>query len=319
MRLAILDDYEDAALRMADWDSLGDHVRIDVYRDHLTKRDELADRLSPYDILVIMRERTPFPRSLIERLPNLKLLVTTSVKNRSIDLAACGERGIVVCGTESSRNAPAELAWALILSLLRRIPQHDRALRRGLWGGDGIGSGIEGKVLGVLGLGKTGKPVARVGLAFGMKVVAWSQNLTAEQASAAGAVRMEKDELFKTADIITIHLVLSNRTQGLIGAREIGLMKPSAYLINTSRGPIIQEEALIDALTANRISGAGLDVFDTEPLPRDHPFLSLPNTVLTPHVGYVIEGSFRTYFTQAKEDVDAWLAGRPIRVLEQDK
>jgi len=318
MRLAILDDYEDAALRMADWGSLGDHIRIDVYRDHLTKGDELADRLSPYDILVIMRERTPFPRSLIEQLPNLKLLVTTSAKNRSIDLAACHERGIVVCGTESSRNAPAELAWALILSLLRRIPQHDRALRRGLWG-DGIGSGIEGKVLGVLGLGKTGKPVARVGLAFGMKVVAWSQNLRAEQASAAGAVRVEKDELFQAADIITIHLVLSERTKGLIGAHEIGLMKPSAYLINTSRGPIVQEKALIDALTANRIAGAGLDVFDTEPLPRDHPFLSLPNTVLTPHVGYVIEESFRTYFTQAKEDVDAWLAGRPIRVLEEGK
>ena len=318
MRLAILDDYEDAALRMADWGSLGDRVRIDVYRDHLTKGDELADRLSPYDILVIMRERTPFPRRLIEQLPNLKLLVTTSAKNRSIDLAACHERGIVVCGTESSRNAPAELAWALILSLLRRIPQHDRALRSGLWG-DGIGSGIEGKVLGVLGLGKTGKPVARVGLAFGMKVVAWSQNLRAEQASAAGAVRVEKDELFKTADIITIHLVLSERTRGLIGPHEIGLMKPSAYLINTSRGPIVQEKTLIDALTANRIAGAGLDVFDTEPLPRDHPFLSLPNTVLTPHVGYVIEESFRTYFTQAKEDVDAWLAGRPIRVLEEGK
>ncbi len=318
MRLAILDDYEDAALRMADWSSLGEHIQTDVYRDHLTNGDQLADRLFPYDILVIMRERTPFPRSLVEGLPNLKLLVTTSAKNRSIDLAACGERGIVVCGTESSRNAPAELAWALILSLLRRIPQHDRALRRGVWG-DGIGSGVDGKVLGVLGLGKTGKPVAQVGLAFGMKVLAWSQNLTAEQASAAGAVRVEKDELFTTADIVTVHLILSDRTRGLIGAHEIGLMKPSAYLVNTSRGPIIQEKALIDALTANRIAGAGLDVFDTEPLPRDHPFLTLSNTVLTPHVGYVIEESFRTYFTQAKEDVDAWLAGRPIRALEQDK
>ncbi len=318
MRLAILDDYEDAALRMADWSSLGEHIQTDVYRDHLTNGDQLADRLFPYDILVIMRERTPFPRSLVEGLPNLKLLVTTSAKNRSIDLAACGERGIVVCGTESSRNAPAELAWALILSLLRRIPQHDRALRRGVWG-DGIGSGVDGKVLGVLGLGKTGKPVARVGLAFGMKVLAWSQNLTAEQASAAGAVRVEKDELFTTADIVTVHLILSDRTRGLIGAHEIGLMKPSAYLVNTSRGPIIQEKALIDALTANCIAGAGLDVFDTEPLPRDHPFLTLTNTVLTPHVGYVIEESFRTYFTQAKEDVDAWLAGRPIRALEQDK
>lgn len=318
MRLAILDDFENVALRMADWGSFGAEIEIDVYRDHLTEGDELVGRLLPYDIVVIMRERTPFPRSLIERLPNLKLLVTTSAKNRSIDLAACGERGIVVCGTESSKNAPVELTWALILSSLRRIPQHDRAVRKGIWG-DGIGSGIEGKVLGVLGLGKKGKRVAQVGLAFGMKVVAWSQNLTSEQASAAGAVRVDKEQLFRTADIITIHLVLSDRTRGLISAHEIGLMKPSAYLINTSRGPIIQEKALVDALKENRIAGAGLDVFDTEPLPRDHPFLSLPNTVLTPHVGYIIEESVRTYFTQAKENVEAWLAGKPIRVLELGK
>ena len=314
MRLAVLDDYEDAALNLADWGSLRGALEIDVYRDHLPESDGLAARLLPYDILIIMRERTPFPRSLIERLPNLRLLVTTSAKNRSIDLTACRDKGIAVCGTESSKDAAVELTWGLILSSLRRIPQHDRAVRNGMWG-DGIGSGIDGKVLGVLGLGKKGKRVAQVGLAFGMKVVAWSQHLKAEDAAAVGVVRVEKDELFKTADIITIHLVLGDRTSGLVGADEIGLMKPSSYLINTSRGPIVQEKALIAALKENRIAGAGLDVFETEPLPRGHPLLSLSNVVLTPHVGYVTQESFRTYFTQAKEDVEAWLAGEPIRVL----
>ncbi len=314
MRLAVLDDYEDVALRLADWGSLRGALEIDVYCDHLTERDELIARLLPYDILIIMRERTPFPRSLIQQLPNLRLLVTTSAKNRSIDLAACHDREIVVCGTESSKDAAVELTWGLILSLLRRIPQHDRAVRNGVWG-VGIGLGIEGKVLGVLGLGKKGRRVAQVGLAFGMKVVAWSHHLTSEDAAAVGVVRVEKDELFKTADIITIHLVLSDRTRGLVGADEIGWMTRSSYLINTSRGLIVQEKALIEALKENRIAGAGLDVFETEPLPRGHPLLSLSNVVLTPHVGYVTQESFRTYFTQAKEDVEAWLAGKPIRVL----
>jgi phosphoglycerate dehydrogenase-like enzyme len=315
MQLAILDDFEKVALELAPWDKLGVDMKIDVFNDHLLEEDALVDRLLPYDILVIMRERTPFPKSLIERLANLKLLVTSGRVNRAIDLAACQQNGVVVCGTESSKNAPAELAWGLILSLVRRIPRQDRAVRHGIWG-DGIGTCLEGKVLGILGLGKLGSQVARVGLAFGMQVIAWSQNLTREKAEAVGAVCVKKEDLFKSADVVSIHLVLSSRTRGLIGTHEIGLMKPSAYLVNTSRGPILQEAALIEALREGRIAGAGLDVFDDEPLSTDHPYVSLPNTVLTPHIGYVTRESFRTYFNQALEDVAAWLAGKPMRVIE---
>lgn len=318
MRLAILDDYEKVALELAPWGNLGPDIKIDVYNDRLVKKDALVNRLLPYDILVIMRERTPFPQRLIERLSNLKLLVTTGRLNRAIDLAACHKNGVVVCGTESSKNAPAELAWGLILALARRIPQQDRSVRQGIWG-DGIGTGLEGKVLGILGLGKLGTQVARVGLAFGMQIIAWSRNLTQEKAAAVGAVRVEKDELFTRSDVISIHLVLSDRTRGLIGAHEIGLMKPSAYIVNTSRGPIVQEAVLIEALRKGRIAGAGLDVFDDEPLPPDHPYVSLPNTVLTPHIGYVTKESFRIYFNQALEDVAAWLTDKPVRVIEPGK
>ena len=314
MRLAIIDDYEEVALTMGDWDSLGPEIDMDIYKDHLTEERALVDRLLPYDILIIMRERTPFPRSLIEQIPSLKLLVTTGHRNKAVDLIACTEKKIVVCGTESSKSAAAELTWALILSTLRRIPQMDRTTRAGRWGDD-IGAALDGKVLGVLGLGRLGTQVTRVGLAFGMQVVAWSQNLTPERASEVGAVRVEKDELFATADIITIHLVLGDRTRKLVGAHEIGLMKPSAYLINTSRGPIITEKALIAALSENRIAGAGLDVFETEPLPPNHPFLTLSNTVVTPHIGYVTRENFQTFFKQATEDIAAWLNGQPIRVL----
>lgn len=315
MKLAILDDYENVALKLADWDSLGPEIEIDVYHDHLAKQEPLVQRLLPYDILVIMRERTPFPGSFVRQLPNLKLLVTTGGKNRAVDLDACSKKGIVVCCTEASKTAPAELTWALILSTLRRIPQQDRATREGQWG-SGIGSGLAGKTLGVLGLGKQGTQVAHVGLAFNMKVIAWSQNLTPEKAAAAGVLRVEKDELFSTADVLSVHVILSDRTRGLIGARELGLMKPSAFIINTSRGPIIEEKALIDALQQNRIAGAGLDVYETEPLPADHPLLSLSNTVITPHIGYITTEGFGIYFSHAKEDVDAWLAGKPIRVLK---
>jgi phosphoglycerate dehydrogenase-like enzyme len=314
MRLAILDDHEGVALELADWESLGPDIHIDVYRDNIKDENILADRLRPYQILVIMRERTPFPRSLIERLDKLKLLVTTGARNLAIDLSACREKGIVVCGTDSSKTAAAELAWALILAALRRIPQHDRAVREGRWV-DAIGSGLAGKALGVLGLGKLGAQVARVGLAFGMEVIAWSQNLTPQRAAEVGVVRVEKNEFFATADIISIHVILSERTRGLVGAHEIGLMKPQAHLINTSRGPVIEEKALIEALREKRIAGAGLDVFEMEPLPTDHPFLTLDNVVLTPHIGYVTREGFRTYFTEACADVSAWLSGRPVRVL----
>jgi phosphoglycerate dehydrogenase-like enzyme len=314
MRLAILDDYEKVALKLADWGSLGYDIKIDVFHDNIKEEGALVERLLPYDILIIMRERTPFPRRLIEKLSSLKLLVTTGARNLGIDLAACEEKGIVVCGTGSSSGAAAELAWALILSTLRRIPQLDRATRAGRWG-NGIGSGLSGKVLGVVGLGKLGTQVARVGLAFGMKVIAWSQNLTEERAAEAGAARVEKEELFSVADIVTVHLVLSDRTRGIIGPPELGLMKPTAYIVNTSRGPIIDEKALIKVLQKDRIAGAGLDVFETEPLPANHPFLSLTNTVITPHVGYVIREGFKIYFEHALEDVAAWLAGGPIRTL----
>jgi phosphoglycerate dehydrogenase-like enzyme len=314
MRLAVLDDYEGVALELADWESLGPEIDIDVYRNNITDENELAARLLPYDILVIMRERTRFPRSLIGRLENLKLLVTTGKRNLAIDLSACREKGIVVCGTASLKTAAAELAWGLILATLRRIPQHDRALREGRWV-ETIGSVLAGKTLGVLGLGKLGAQVARVGLAFGMSVIAWSQNLTPQRGEEVGVARVEKNEFFATADIITIHVVLSERTRGLVGAHEIEAMKPGACLINTSRGPVIEEKALIEALRSNRIAGAGLDVFDMEPLPPDHPFLTLSNTVVTPHIGYVTREGFRIYFQEACEDVSAWLSGRPIRVL----
>jgi phosphoglycerate dehydrogenase-like enzyme len=316
MRLAILDDYEGVALELADWNSLGPAIQIDVYQDNIKEEGILAKRLLPYHILVIMRERTRFPRSLIERLSNLKLLVTTGGRNLAIDLTACKEKDIVVCGTDSSKTAAAELAWALILASLRRIPQHDRAVRAGRWV-ETIGSGLAGKVLGVLGLGKIGAQVAHIGLAFGMKVIAWSQNLTAQRAAEVGAIKVEKNEFFATADVISIHVVLSERTRGMVGVHEIGMMKPEAYLINTSRGPVVEEKALIEALRTKRIAGAGLDVFEVEPLPPEHPFLSLDNIVLTPHIGYVTREGFRTLFMGACEDVSAWLSGKPVRVLTQ--
>ncbi len=314
MRLAILDDYENLAMASADWGSLGADVAIDVYHDPVRDENLLAGRLRPYEVLVIMRERTAFPGRLIERLPRLKLIVTTGSRNLAIDMAACKARGITVCGTASSRTAAAEHAWGLILATVRNIPRHDRAVRAGGWT-EAVGSGLAGQVLGVLGLGKLGAQVARVGRAFGMEVIAWSQNLTAERAAEAGALRVDKNDLFARADILTIHLVLSERTRGLVGAPEVGRMKPGAYLINTSRGPIVEEEALIAALREKRIAGAGLDVFATEPLPPGHPFTLLSNTVLTPHVGYVTRENFKTYYAEACEDVAAWRAGGPMRVL----
>ena len=313
-KLAIIDDYEELALKLGDWDSLPQTIHIDVFKDHLGDESAIADRLLSYEMVMIMRERTPFPRSLIEKLSNLKLLVTTGPRNNAIDLAACSDKGIVVCGTESGKNPPSEHTWGLILALLKRIPQADRDTRRGLWGG-AVTTELYGKTLGILGLGRIGAKVAQVGLTFGMKVIAWSQNLTESRASEVGAVRVEKDKLFAESDILSIHLVLSDRTRGLVGEREIGLMKPDAYIVNTSRGPIIQETALIKALKEEKIAGAGIDVFDIEPLPSGHPFLTLTNTVITPHIGYVSRENFQTYFKHASEDVAAWLNGQPIRVL----
>ena len=313
-KVAILDDYQSVALDMAEWDSLPDDVSIDVFEDHLSVEDDIAARLALYDIVVAMRERTPFQRSLLERLPNLRLLVTTGMRNASIDIAAASDNGVIVCGTDGVPYPTAELTWGLILALFRKIPAEDRATRDGRWQVT-MGEGLHGKTLGLLGLGRLGSQVATVGAAFGMNPIAWSQNLTAERAAEFGATHVTKSELLSRSDVVTIHLVLSGRTRGLIGADDLALMKPSAYLVNTSRGPIVDETALIDALKAGSIAGAGLDVFDIEPLPADHPLRSLPNTVLTPHMGYVTEQTYRVFYGDAVENIKSYLNGNPARVI----
>ena len=313
-KVAVLDDYQSVAHDMAHWNSLPEGVSIDVFQDHLSDEDDIATRLAPYDIVVAMRERTPFPRSLLERLPNLRLLVTTGMRNASIDVAAANDHGITVCGTDGVPYATAELTWGLILALLRKIPTEDRATREGRWQVT-VGDGLHGKTLGVVGLGRLGSQVATVGAAFGMNLIAWSQNLTSERAAEFGATLVTKGELLSTSDIVTIHLVLSDRTRGLFGADELSSMKPSAYLVNTSRGPIVDEPALIDALRSGTIAGAGLDVFDIEPLPLDHPLRSLPNTVLTPHLGYVTSETYRVFYGDAIENIQAFLDGNPLRVI----
>jgi phosphoglycerate dehydrogenase-like enzyme len=313
-RVAILDDYQGVALLLADWSTLA--ADVTVFRDHLADEDRVAARLADFDVVVAMRERTPFPRTLLERLPKLRLLVTTGMRNASIDLRAATDRGVVVCGTGGVPSPTAELTWALILALMRHVPQEDRATREGRWQ-ETLGITLAGKTLGVLGLGQLGSRVARVGRAFEMDVLAWSQNLTAEKAASVGAtLAAGRDEVLTRADIVTIHLVLSDRTRGLLGARELALMRPTAYLVNTSRGPIVDEEALIAVLRAGAIAGAGLDVFDEEPLPLDHPLRRLSNTVITPHLGYVTEETYRVFYPQALEDVRTFLAGAPVRVLK---
>ena len=313
-RVALLDDYQGVALRMADWKSLPAGTDVVAFSDHLADEGALATRLVDFDIVMAMRERTAFTRSLLERLPKLRLLITAGMRNASIDMKAAAERGVLVCGTAGLPYPTAELAWGLILGLMRRIPAEDRATREGRWQVS-LGLGLNGKTLGVLGLGTLGSRVAKVGRAFEMEVLAWSQNLTRARAEEGGATLVAKDELLARSDIVSIHLVLSERTRGLLGARELGLMKRSAYLVNTSRGPIVDEAALIDALRNGIIAGAGLDVFDPEPLPADHPFRSLPNIVVTPHLGYVTEETYRVFYGHALEDVQAFLRGAPVRVL----
>ena len=316
-RVAVLDDYQGVALEMADWSSLQDGpngVEVDVFSDHSSDEDDVAERLRPYDAVVAMRERTPFRRGLLERLPNLRLLVTTGMRNASIDVGAATDNGVTVCGTNGLPYPTAELTWGLILALARKVPTEDRATREGHWQVT-MGEGLQGKTLGVLGLGNLGSQVATVGVAFGMRVIAWSQNLTAERASQFGAGLVSKEDLLRSSDILTIHTILSRRTRGLIGADELAMMKRSAYLVNTSRGPIVDEEALIAALRSGAIAGAGLDVFDVEPLPLDHPLRSLPNTVLTPHMGYVTSETYRIFYSDAVEDIRAFLVGAPVRVI----
>jgi phosphoglycerate dehydrogenase-like enzyme len=313
--VAVLDDYHGVALQMADWSVLAPHCRVQVFCDHLTDLDALAERLRDFEIVTCMRERTPFRRDLLERLPNLRLLVTTGMRNAAIDLEAATRLGVLVCGTAGGpESPPAELTWGLILALVRHIPREDAATRRGHWGTT-VGVSLEQKVLGVLGLGRLGGTVARVGAAFGMTVIAWSQNLTAERAARHGATLVTKDELFARSDVVSIHVQLSERTRGLVGARELAAMKPTAYLVNTARGPIVDEPSLVRALQARAIAGAGLDVFDEEPLPPDHPFTRLDNTLLMPHAGYVTEDQYRVRYRDTVEDVAAYLRGAPLRVL----
>lgn len=313
-RVAVLDDYQNVARNMADWGSLPTDVSVDFFREHLSAEDDVARRLEPYEIVVAMRERTPFQRTLFSRLPNLKLLVTTGMRNASIDMVAAAEHGVIVCGTDGLPYPTAELTWALILALARKVPTEDAATRSGQWQVT-MGEGLQGKTLGVIGLGRLGSQVATIGAAFGMNLLAWSQNLTAERAAEFGARLVSKDELLGESDIVTIHLVLSDRTRGLLAQRELALMKPSAYLVNTSRGPIVDEFALIGALESGAIAGAGLDVFDIEPLPLDHKLRSLPNTVLTPHMGYVTAETYRIFYGDAVENIAAFLSGNPVRVI----
>jgi phosphoglycerate dehydrogenase-like enzyme len=309
-RVAVLDDYQGVALQCADWSEL----EVEVFPDHVADDDALVEQLAPFAVAVAMRERTPFTRARLERLDNLKLLVTTGMRNASIDLEAARERGVVVCGTGSLGPPTAELAWGLILALTRQIPAEDARMRAGGWQHT-IGPELAGHTLGLLGLGRLGSRMARIAQAFEMETIAWSQNLTPERAAEAGAEAVAKDELFRRADVVSVHLVLSHRSRGLVGAQELALMKPTAYLVNTSRGPIVDEAALLDALHSGRIAGAGIDVYDTEPLPPSHPLRFAPNTVLTPHIGYVTTGTYEVFYREAVEDIAAWLAGAPVRVL----
>ncbi|MFQ6022803.1 MAG: D-2-hydroxyacid dehydrogenase family protein [Acidiferrobacterales bacterium] len=313
-RVAILDDYQNIALAAADWSSLPSDVEVTVFNEHIKGEQAVADALAGFDVVVAMRERTPFPASLIEKLPNLKLLVTTGMRNLAIDMEAARKRGLPVCGTALLPYPAFEHAWALILALMKQIPREDRAMREGGWQ-SGLAEGLRGKTLGILGLGKLGSQVAKVGVAFGMKVIACSQNLSDERAKECGAVRVDKDRLFAESDVVTIHLLLSDRTHGLVGRRELGLMKPSAYLVNTSRGPIVEEAALIDVLQKQTIAGAGIDVYDVEPLPRDHPLRKLDNAILTGHTAYVIRETYELVYGEAVENIRAWLDGKSIRVL----
>jgi phosphoglycerate dehydrogenase-like enzyme len=316
VQIAVLDDYQDVALALADWSAVAQRGQVTVFHDTIADQEKLAERLQPFEIVCAMRERTPFRRALLERLPNLKLLVTTGMRNASIDMAACADRGVMVCGTEGLGYPTAELTWALILAMARRTAIEDHNMRQGGWQVT-LGTGLNGKVLGVIGLGRLGAQVAKIGLAFGMKVFAWSQNLTRERAAEVGVGYVAgKDALLTLADVVTIHLVLSERTRGLIGKKELELMKPTAYLINTSRGPIVDEAALVEVLTAQRIGGAGLDVYDEEPLPADHPLRKLSNTVLSPHLGYVTAEGYAIFYAHVVEDVLAYLDGKPVRVIK---
>jgi len=316
VRAAILDDYQNVAMGFADWSPIAKDVEIQVFNKPFGSQDEAIKTLQGFAVVVGMRERTPFPRKVIEALPDLKLLITTGARNNSFDVKACAERGVTVCGTGAVGSPTTGITFGLMLELTRRIGFENARLKAGAPWQTTIGRDLEGLTLGILGLGKLGQRSAAVAKAFGMKTIAWSQNLTEEKAKAAGVDYVSKDDLFRNADFVTIHLVLSDRSRSLVGAKELGLMKKSAYLINTSRGPIVDEKALIATLQSKSITGAGLDVFDIEPLPLDHPFRKMDNVVITPHLGYVSEQNYQKYFPDIVEDIRAWLDGKPVRVIE---
>jgi len=306
MKIAILDDYQNVALKMADWSALSGRAEITVFNDHVADPSAVVERLLPFDVVCVMRERTPLPREVLQHLPRLKLIASTGSRNASIDMEAAKELGIIVTAT-GYRSAPTiELTWALILASLRGIVHENNSIRNGGWQ-KSVGQDLSGKMLGVVGLGNIGRQVAQIGLAFGMKIIAWSQNMTPEIAEAAGARLVSKDELFRQADIVTIHLILSGRTKGLVGAAELGLMKPTSRLINTSRGPIVEEQALISVLKNKQIAGAAIDVFDIEPLPASHPFRTLDNVLATPHIGYVSHGLYKTFYEDTVSNIRKWL------------
>jgi phosphoglycerate dehydrogenase-like enzyme len=313
-KIAVLDDYQSVALKSADWTGLKARAEVTVFNDHLDDEDSVVGRLLAFDAVCVMRERTPFPRRVLERLPNLRFITSTGARNASIDLSAAKDLGITVSVTGANGAGAPELTWALILAAARRIPAEVTSFRQGGWQTN-VGRDLSGSTLGIIGLGRTGRQIAKVGLAFGMEVIACSQSLTDEMAQALGVRRVEKEELLRGSDWVTLHLVLSERTKGVIGESELAMMKPTSWLVNTSRGPLVDEAALISALKAGTIAGAALDVFDREPLPSDHPFRSLANVIATPHVGFVTENSYRTFYRDTVENLLAWLDGAPVRTV----
>jgi len=314
-RCAVLDDYQNAALQMADWSAVTKDVDVTVFNQRLGDLDAVARALQGFPIVCLMRERTPFPRALIEKLPDLKLLVTSGMRNAAIDVAAAKERGMVVCGTDGAKHPTAELAIGLMIDLARNISVENARMKAGEPWQATIGGDLYQHTLGIIGLGNLGKRIAKVGQAFGMKILAWSQNLKPETCSEAGVEYATKADLFQNSDFITIHLQLSDRTRGLVNATDLAMMKKQAYLINTSRGPIIDEAALVAALQKGAIAGAGLDVFDVEPMPVDHPYRKLRNVILTPHLGYVTQDGYKLFYGGMVEAIRAWLDGKPIRVI----
>jgi phosphoglycerate dehydrogenase-like enzyme len=312
MRIAVLDDYQQVAESLVDWSGLV--AEVEFFHEHIDEESDLLRQLARFDVVVAMRERTPFPRHVLEGLPDLRLLVTTGARNASIDTAGAADLGIVVSGTGSLPHPTAELTMALILALARGLVTQANSMVAGGWQ-VGLGRDLKGAALGVIGLGRLGSRVARLGQAFEMEVIAWSQNLTSDRAAEIGVAAVSKEELLGRSDFVTLHLKLSDRTRGLIGPAELAMMKQTAYLVNTSRGPIVEEDALLSAIGSGLIAGAALDVYDSEPLPADHPFRSEPRILLTPHVGYVTRESYQVFYEGAVEAIEAWRDGSPIRLV----